>query len=79
MAKKLGKCSKCREQLKKPPHKIAGAVLCDSCYFGNMKHYPDGSYPDGTRPQNNDGMAAFKRTLDPKLRKIADEIWDDQT
>lgn len=72
MAKKLGRCSCCKKQLTKPPHKHAGTVLCDNCYFGGMKHRPDGSYPDGTRPES-DGLAAFKRTLSPEHRKIFDE------
>jgi hypothetical protein len=43
-----------------------------------MKHYPGGSYPDGTRPKGSDQLSAFKRTLDPKMRKLADEIWKEE-
>ena len=79
MAKKLGRCSRCKEQLTAPGHKTkVGSILCDSCYFGNTKHRPDGSYPDGTRPKGNDELSAFKRTLDPKMRKLADEIWREE-
>ena len=78
MAKKLGRCSRCKNPLTAPGHKQAGAVLCDNCYFGHMKYRPDGTYPDGTRPKGNDELSAFKRTLDPKMRKLADEIWKEK-
>jgi hypothetical protein len=65
MARKLGRCSRCKQPLTKPPHKQAGAQLCDDCYFGNMKHYPDGTYPDGTRPDHvNERETTW--TLQPK-------------
>ena len=67
-------CSRCKQPVKLP-HKVAGALLCDNCYFGTHKHRPDGSYPDGTRPKGNDELADFKKMLSPEMRKIADEIW----
>lgn len=73
MSKKQS-CSRCKHPVTHP-HKTAGALLCDNCYFGTHKHYPDGSYPDGTRPKVNTELAAFKRLLSPSQRKIADEIW----
>jgi hypothetical protein len=76
--KKLGRCSRCKEKLTKPGHKYTGAVICDNCYFGSMKHYPDGSYPDGTRPGTDPYFEGFLKTIgdNPGLTKIAKEMHD---
>ena len=78
MAKKLGKCSSYKQPLTKPPHKAGGAVLCDHCYFGGTKHFPDGSYVDGTRPGGEAKLAALKGIISPGHCTIADEIWKEE-